>query len=161
MYASNKTWICSKNIRYSTIFDRHLWIKILLICIWTPTEVFSWDLFTFYVVIIKKPCDWSGYDGTLVLTRFSPMLHFIQKPPTCFAFQNKWLVSIWNASLGWNGFDKLSEIFPNLKRNNASSHLHLVCSHIYERVQNPVVTKSPHCGHDIQNVSAQGIYVSI
>ena len=92
---------------------------------------------------------------------FQPNAAFYTETNYLLCISKQILVSIWNASLGWNGFDKLSEIFPNLKRNNASSHLHLVCSHIYERAQNPVVSKSPHCGHNIQNVSAQGIYVSI
>ena len=31
------------------------------------------------------------------------MLRFIQKSVICFVEQNKWLISIWNATLGWNG----------------------------------------------------------
>ena len=37
------------------------------------------------------------------LTSFSPVLRFIQKPVTWYAEENKWLVSIWNVTLGWNG----------------------------------------------------------
>ena len=40
----------------------------------------------------------------LFVTRFSPLLHFIMKPVIWFAQQIKWLVSIWNATLGWDGF---------------------------------------------------------
>ena len=36
-------------------------------------------------------------------THFSQALHFIQKPFVCFSEQNKWLVSVWNATMGWNG----------------------------------------------------------
>ena len=32
------------------------------------------------------------------------MLRFIEKPVICFAEQNKWLVSTWNATLDWNGY---------------------------------------------------------
>ena len=31
------------------------------------------------------------------------MLDFIEKPVTWFTVQIKWLVSIWNATLDWNG----------------------------------------------------------
>ena len=44
----------------------------------------------------KKPVVSNG------LTHFNPVLCFIQKPVTCFVLQNKWLVSIWNATLGPN-----------------------------------------------------------
>ena len=37
-----------------------------------------------------------------VLTHFSPLLHFIQKPVTYFVVQIKWLVSTWNATMDWN-----------------------------------------------------------
>ena len=36
------------------------------------------------------------------VTHFIPVLRFIYKAVTCFAEQNKWLVSIWNVTLGWN-----------------------------------------------------------
>ena len=39
------------------------------------------------------------------LIDFSPALHFILKPVIWFAMQIKWLVSIWNATLGWNGLN--------------------------------------------------------
>ena len=41
------------------------------------------------------------------LTRFTPVLHFIQKPVIWFALKIEWLVSIWNATLGWNGLRSL------------------------------------------------------
>ena len=41
--------------------------------------------------------------GVSLLTYFTPALHFMLKPGTWFALQNKWLVSIWNATLGCNG----------------------------------------------------------
>ena len=34
---------------------------------------------------------------------FSPVLRFIYKPVICFAEQSKWLVSVWYATLDWNG----------------------------------------------------------
>ena len=37
---------------------------------------------------------------------FSPVLHFIQKPVISFAAKTKWQVSIWHATLGWNGLIK-------------------------------------------------------
>ena len=37
------------------------------------------------------------------LTNFSPALHFIWKPFIWFPVQIKWLVSIWIATLSWNG----------------------------------------------------------
>ena len=37
------------------------------------------------------------------LTHFSLVLHLISKQVIWFAVQIKWLVSIWNATLGWNG----------------------------------------------------------
>ena len=36
------------------------------------------------------------------LTHFSLVLIFMQKPVICFALENKWLVSTWNPTLGWN-----------------------------------------------------------
>ena len=39
----------------------------------------------------------------IIFIHFSPALHFIQKPVISFAMQIKWLVSIWNARMGWNG----------------------------------------------------------
>ena len=41
------------------------------------------------------------------LTYFSPLLLFIYKPVIWFARQIKWLVSIWNATLDWNGLNGL------------------------------------------------------
>ena len=35
---------------------------------------------------------------------FSPAFHFILKPVIWFAMKMEWLVSIWNATLGCNGF---------------------------------------------------------
>ena len=32
----------------------------------------------------------------------NPVLHFIWKPVICFALNNKWMASIWNATLDWN-----------------------------------------------------------
>ena len=43
---------------------------------------------------------------SVLLTHFSPVLHFIQKPVNRFAEQKKWLVSTWNATLGWNELNK-------------------------------------------------------
>ena len=40
--------------------------------------------------------------SNLKLTHFSPVLHFMWKPVIWFRQQMKWLVSIWNAILGWN-----------------------------------------------------------
>ena len=37
------------------------------------------------------------------LTYFSPKSHFVRKPVISFILQIKWLVSVWNATLGWNG----------------------------------------------------------
>ena len=37
-----------------------------------------------------------------LFNQFSPVLRFVWKPVICFALQKKWLVSIWNATLGWN-----------------------------------------------------------
>ena len=45
------------------------------------------------------------------LINFSLVLHFICKPVICFAKQIKWLVSIWNATLGWNGMTYIVPIF--------------------------------------------------
>ena len=39
----------------------------------------------------------------MTLIQFSLMLCFIEKPVISFTEQNKWLVSIWNATLDWNG----------------------------------------------------------
>ena len=39
----------------------------------------------------------------IILTHFSLVLHSIQKPVVWFTVQSKWLVSIWNTTLGWNG----------------------------------------------------------
>ena len=36
------------------------------------------------------------------LTHLSPVMHFIYKPVMWILLQIKWLVSIWNATLGWN-----------------------------------------------------------
>ena len=36
-----------------------------------------------------------------VLAHFSPVLHFIQKPVIWSAQQINWMISIWNATLGW------------------------------------------------------------
>ena len=43
------------------------------------------------------------------LTNLSPVLRFIKKPVNCFALQNKWLVSTWKVTMGWNGL--ISMIF--------------------------------------------------
>ena len=43
----------------------------------------------------------------MTLSNFSPVLRFIEKPVIFFALQIKWLVSIWNATLGWNELDGL------------------------------------------------------
>ena len=46
------------------------------------------------------------YFNFCYLSRFSPVLHFISKPVIWFAVKIKWLVSIWNATLGWNNHIK-------------------------------------------------------
>ena len=48
-----------------------------------------------------KVLNW-GFPVKTPLSYFSPVLHLIKKPVICFTEQNKWLVSIWNAALGWN-----------------------------------------------------------
>ena len=47
---------------------------------------------------------------TVVLTHFNPVLRFIQKPGICFALQNKWLVSMRNATLVWNEINRTAEV---------------------------------------------------
>ena len=39
------------------------------------------------------------------LTNFSPVLYFIYKPVIWFTEQFKWLVSIWNGTMGWHWLD--------------------------------------------------------
>ena len=39
------------------------------------------------------------------LTDFWPVLHFIQKPAIWFEVEMKYLVSIWNTPLSWNGLN--------------------------------------------------------
>ena len=53
---------------------------------------------------------WKMYDAVSPLHVFAKMLSylslmlcFIEKPVIWFILQIKWLVSIWNAILGWNG----------------------------------------------------------
>ena len=56
----------------------------------------------------------------LLSYHFNPMLHFIQKPVIWFSLQIKWLVSIWNATLGWNGlrphFYQIPQILKQFSR---------------------------------------------
>ena len=44
----------------------------------------------------------SIFVGVICLTHSCLVLRFIQKP-LCFPLENKWLVSIWNTTLGWIG----------------------------------------------------------
>ena len=47
------------------------------------------------------------------LTYVSPVLHFIQKSFIWFAVQVKWLASLWNATLAWNGLIKVLYLYYN------------------------------------------------
>ena len=44
-------------------------------------------------------------DQILLINSFQSIIAFHLK--TCHALQNKWVVSIWNATLGWNGLNSL------------------------------------------------------
>ena len=69
------------------------------------------------------------------LNQFSPVLYFIKKPVTSFTLQIKWLVSVWNTALAWNGLISLkcTLIFFLLRKissdyngmENVSCYLHL------------------------------------
>ena len=54
---------------------------------------------TFLNVIVYT--DAFYWESRLKLTYFSPVLHFISKPVIWLGLQIKWLVSIWNATMGW------------------------------------------------------------
>ena len=43
------------------------------------------------------------------LTYFSPKSHFVKKPVISFILQIKWLVSVSNATLGWNGSKRVEK----------------------------------------------------
>ena len=55
-----------------------------------------------HCLYIRKLCRWCSINTNL--THFIPELHFIQKPILSSAVHIKWLVCVWNARLGWNGW---------------------------------------------------------
>ena len=66
------------------------------------------------------------------LSHFSPVFHFIKKPVIWFALKIKWLVFIWNATLGWNRL-KWAEIFIGHAKLSDYFHLTLEFKNFVER----------------------------
>ena len=64
------------------------------------------------------------------LTHFSPVFRFIQKSIKRFALQKKWLVPIWNATMGRNGLKRLSKICQRILR----AHAHCVILLFYPKI---------------------------
>ena len=60
-------------------------------------------------------------ENRIPLTHFSPVLHFIYKSIIWFEVQIKWLVSIWNATPGWNGLSKVNSKLTQVQKNIQSS----------------------------------------
>ena len=58
----------------------------------------------------KNPCFQTNILN--FLTHFSSLLYFILKPVIWFWEQIKWLVSIWNATLGWNWLKSILLLMP-------------------------------------------------
>ena len=72
------------------------------------------------------------------LIDFSPALHFILKPVIWFAMQIKWLVSIWNAMLDWNGLNALT-----LTKKNKIFLTTLVCPFLnFTKIQTGYITNA-------------------
>ena len=101
-------------------------------------EMFWIRLRTLYCYIMVKLLQKRLYTYTFAINKcFVPVLRFIWKPVICFAQKNRWLVSIWNATLGWNELIEyllswwsgnrtsipdlqIDELFIVLKRNHTS-----------------------------------------
>ena len=73
-------------------------------------------------------------EKSMCLTPLSPQLHFMQKPVIWFAGQIKWPVSIWNATLGWNGL--ISAYEPG---NMVYAMLCVICYHLHD-IKNMKIT---------------------
>ena len=62
----------------------------------------SWKINTVQGIREPQKTDRTGLKHCY-LTHISPVLHFIEIQVIGFTVQIKWLVSIWNATLSWNG----------------------------------------------------------
>ena len=84
--------------------------------VWEHTTINYFSHFSINVSVWRyRPLNWKTSDiisslwicnianKTKTWTYFSPVLFFIFKPVLSFPVQIKWLVSIRNAILGWNG----------------------------------------------------------
>ena len=60
------------------------------------------------LIRLTKECEGAKLSKILDLTHWSSLWHFILKLLIGLAKQIKWLVSIWNATLGWNGLLRLT-----------------------------------------------------
>ena len=89
-----------------TIFQEHLWQNNLSV------YSQSFNSFDASIPIVKTLVNWLALFinmiRTLTLTHISPVLYSLSKPVICVAWQIKWLVSLWNATLGWKGLYRLS-----------------------------------------------------
>ena len=92
--------------------------------VWEHTTINYFSHFSINVSVWRyRPLNWKTSDiisslwicnianKTKTWTYFSPVLFFIFKPVLSFPVQIKWLVSIRNAILGWNGLTYLTSMF--------------------------------------------------
>lgn len=65
--------------------------------------ILEFSLFAFSIICWGLIYYHSSIKKMFSLTHFSPMFRFIQKPVIWFEMQIKWLISLWNKTMGWNG----------------------------------------------------------
>ena len=80
--------------------------------LWNPTPIKMFLVFTYCsfshllsgssLITSNIICPWWSSLIQTKLTHVSPLLCSIETPVICFALQKKWLLSWWNATLGWN-----------------------------------------------------------
>ena len=75
------------------------------------------------------------------LTHFSQVLHFTQKLFIYFALQNRWLVSIWNATTDWNGSNSCTTCHRSPKP---------LLLFVKDHIENQLNLTSPMLGHRMQ-----------
>ena len=78
--------------------------------LWSLYFFSGWNIYSRVFLFYGSIVMWTVW---FMLTYFISVLLFIRKPVIWFVLQNKKLVSIWNATLGWNGRSKMFSSYKN------------------------------------------------